>query len=156
MIIPIIFPVCEKNARRGCQVFIMIIGSTLRSLAVASRIKVKRRSHDFVGKTFLVWALQWKCTRMEFRWSTYARALSQSPVFFFGTDLFTRRSLEISCAERLLRNSIPIEVYGFRGTCNDICDSMRLKREDIVETDTRALHRYFSMIYRFESIDQEC
>lgn len=65
---------------------------------------------------------------------TYVRALSQNPVFFSGTDLFTRRSAEISCAERLLRNSIPIEVYGLRETCNDICDGEGLKREDIVET----------------------
>lgn len=134
MIIPIIFSVCEKNARRGCQVFITIIGSTLRSLAVATRIKVKRRSHDFVRKTFLVRALQWKCTRMEFRWSTRTRARVRSRRVRYFSDLFTRRSLEISCAERLLRNSILIEVYGFRETCNDICDGMGLKREDIVET----------------------
>jgi len=126
----------------------------VRSLAVATRIKVKRRSHDFVGKTFLVRALQWKCTRMEFHWSARTRALSQNPVFFSSTDLFTRRSAEISCAERLLRNSIPIEVYGLRETCNDICEG--LKREDIVETGHASFtYCIFSTIPRLESIDRE-
>lgn len=81
-IILVIFPGCEKNARRECQVFITIIGSTLRPLTVATRIKVKRRSRDFVGKTFLVRTLQWKCTRMEFHRSTRtARALAKSGIF---------------------------------------------------------------------------
>lgn len=54
--------------------------------------------------------------------------------FSSSTDLFTRRSAEISCAGRLLRNSIPIKVYGLRETCSDIRDGEGFEREDIVET----------------------
>lgn len=161
------FPLREERTTCECQVFITIIGSTLRPLAIATGIKVKRRSYDFVGKTFLVRALQWKCTRIEFHWSTRTPALSslslslflspsQNQVFFSGTDLFTRQSAEISCAERLLRNSIPIEVYGLRETCNDIRDDEGLKREDTVETGHASFtYCIFSTIPRLGSIDRE-
>lgn len=109
-----IIPVILRGVRRThhgteCQVFITIIGSSLRALSQScgSRVKVKRRSRDSeLGKNFpsasmKVYANGISSTRTHRHahtsTRTRARLVSRSSVFLSVSDLFTRRSAETSC-----------------------------------------------------------